>query len=71
MDVTDGNTVFTVRLTDKNLQALVDRLAEDSKWQLASPELPQPRQPGSVALTGRNVRYSLVLVDSSASGRVP
>jgi hypothetical protein len=68
---TDGNTVFTVRLTDRDLQKLVDRLAADSKWQLASHELPQPRQPDSVALTGRNVRYSLVLVDNSVSRQVP
>lgn len=60
----DGNLVFTVRLTDRELQTLVDRLAADSAWQLASPELPQPRKPGSVALTGHDVRYSLVLVDS-------
>jgi len=65
----DGNTVFTVQMTDRGLQALVDRLADDSKWQLASPELPQPRKPGRVALTGRDVRYSLVLVESGAVAR--
>lgn len=63
----DGNTVFTVRLTDRDLQTLVDRLAEKSTWQLASHALPQPRQPESVALTGRNLRYRLVLVDNGVS----
>lgn len=65
----DGNTVFTVSLTDRDLQTLVDRLADDSNWQLASPELPQPRRPGSVALTGRDVRYRLVLVESGAAAQ--
>ena len=69
VDLADGNTVFTVRLKDRDLQTLVDRLAADSKWQLASPELPQPRQPGSVAISGRDVRYSLVLVDSGTAGQ--
>jgi len=64
--VADGNTVYTVRLKDRDLQALVDQLAE-RKWQLASSELPQPRRPGSVTLTGRDVRYSLVLVDTGKS----
>lgn len=63
----EGNTVFTVRLTDRDLQTLVDRLAADSTWQLASPDLPQPRKPGSVALTGHDVHYSLVLVESGAT----
>jgi hypothetical protein len=67
MDVADGNTVFNVKLTDRDLLKLVDRLASDGTWQLASPDLPQPGQPSSVALTGRNLRYNLVLVNNGGS----
>jgi hypothetical protein len=58
----DGTTLYTITLADRDLQTLVDRLYEH-KWALVSHELPQPKRPGSVALRGRSVRYSLELVD--------
>lgn len=59
----DGNTVFNVLLTDRQLQSLVDRLHEH-EWQLVSPNPPQPRQRVNVALRGQPVHYTLVLLNS-------
>lgn len=57
----DGNTVFTVVLPDRDLQKLVDALAA-RRWQLVSPDMPQPQKQSRLVLTGQDVRYSLVMV---------
>lgn len=59
----DGNTLFTMVLPDRDLQALVDRLY-DHQWELASSVLPQPGKRASVDLRGQAVRYRLVLVNA-------
>ena len=61
VDVQDGNTVFAVRLPDRDLQKLVDHLYE-RKWQLVSAGVPQPQNGANLVLTGQTVRYDLVMV---------
>lgn len=56
-----GNTVFTVVLPDQDMQKLVDGLAA-RRWQLVSPDMPQPQRQASVVWTGQDVRYSIVMV---------
>jgi hypothetical protein len=58
----DGNTRFSIVLSDRDLQKLVDGLAAH-RWQLVRPDLPQPQKQASVVLTGQQVRYTLVMVE--------
>ena len=48
----------TVRISDQDLQNLVDGLRE-RHWALLSPNLPQPGQAKALRLTGRTVDYTL------------
>ncbi|NLF19469.1 MAG: hypothetical protein GX595_19755 [Lentisphaerae bacterium] len=61
ISVQDGNTLCSVVLPDRDLLKLVDGLAAQ-QWQLVSPDMPQPQRHAGVALSGRDVRYNMVMV---------
>ncbi|MGI5924349.1 MAG: anti-sigma factor family protein [Lentisphaeria bacterium] len=56
-----GRLMAVLRLTDGELQQLVDRLG-DGHWALVSPYLPQPNAPDLVHLTGKRLLYEIILV---------
>ncbi len=56
-----GRLKAVLRLTDGELQQLVDRLG-DGHWALVSPYLPQPNAPDLVHLTGKRLLYEIILV---------
>lgn len=56
-----GRLKAVLRLTDSELQQLVDTLG-DGQWALVSPYLPQPNAPERVQLTGKRLLYEIILV---------
>jgi hypothetical protein len=60
-DDEQGRLKAVLRLTDNELQQLVNRLG-DGHWALVSPYLPQPNAPDLVQLTGKRLLYEIILV---------
>jgi len=60
-DGEQGRLKAVLRLTDSELQQLVDKLG-DGQWALVSPFLPQPNAPELVQLTGKRLLYEIILV---------
>ena len=57
-----GITTWEIQCSDENLQRVADSLYAKAGWELLSPTYPQPGEGDSVAFSGKNVNYTLKLI---------